>query len=117
MMEGNNKLWEPTEKQFLSPQEKVMLMKQEADEVVREFVKRKPEEIRTEELYEAISRVDSLQEMAEKSGEENLPQYLLKKIEELREHKNLGAKAKMGTMTSFEKVRDPRKRPRIGTHN
>lgn len=114
-MEGNNKLWEPTEKQFLSPQEKAMRVKQEADEIVREFMKRKPEETKAEELYAAISQIDSLQEMAEKSGEENLPQYLLKKIEELKAHKNLGTKAKMDTM-AFKKVHDP-KRPRIGTHN
>jgi hypothetical protein len=118
MAEGeSSKLWEPTEKQFLAPQEKLLILKQEVDEVTRKFKEKKPEEIKTEELYEAISQIDSFQKMAEESGDEKMPQYLIEKIEELRAHKNLGTKARMDTMAPFQKVSDPRKRPKIGTHN
>jgi len=116
MIERSSKLWEPTEK-FLAPQEKVLRLKQSIDEVVRKFKEKNPEEIKAEELYEAISEVDSFQKMAEESGDENMPQYLVEKIEELRVHKNLGTKAKMDTMAPFQKVNDPKKRPKIGTHN
>lgn len=116
MMEGNSpRLWEPTEKQFLSPQEKLLRLKQEVDDVVRKFKEKKPEEIKAEELYEAMSQVDSYQKMAEESGDENMPQYLIEKIEELKVYKNQGTKARMDTM-AFKKFHDPRK-PRIGTHN
>ncbi len=115
-MLNENKLWEPTEKQFLAPQEKAAMIKQEIDKIIKDFLKRDSKTIKTEELYTEISKIDSYQKMAEDSGDENLPKYLSDKIEELKTHKNSGIKVKMGTMTPFTRVNDPRRR-RIGTHN
>lgn len=114
-MFNENKLWEPTEK-FLAPQEKVMMLKQEVDSIVEDFLKRDSKTIKAEELITETTKINSYKKMAEELGEENLPQYLLDAVEKIRNHKNKGNLDKMKTMSPFVKVHDPR-RPQIGTHN
>lgn len=103
----------------ISPQEKNMMLMQEADEAVRDFLKKDPAKIKAEELIEATTRIDSLRYMAENSGNEELPKYLDDRIAELRAHKNLGAKAKLESMGTFANVPKPnfRGKRKIGTHN
>jgi len=115
MMEGNNKLWEPTEK-FLAPQEKVMMLKQEVDSIVEDFLRRDPKTIKAEELITETTKINSYNKMAENLGDEELPQYLLDAVEKIRSHKNKGNLDKIKDMSPFIRVHDPRK-PRIGTHN
>lgn len=115
-MEGNNKLWEPTEKQFLAPQEKVMMLKQEIVSIVGDFLKRDPKTIKAEELITETTKINSYNKLAESLNDETLPQYLLDAAEKLRAHKNTGNLDKIKNMYPFVKVHDPRK-PRVDTHN
>jgi hypothetical protein len=114
-MLNENKLWEPTEK-FLAPQEKIMMLKQEVDSIVENFLQLDPKTIKAEELITETTKINSFNKMAESLDSENLPQYLTDAVEKIRNHKNKGNADKMKSMSSFVKVHDPRK-PRIGTHN
>ncbi|HCP08593.1 MAG TPA: hypothetical protein DIT25_02230 [Candidatus Moranbacteria bacterium] len=105
------------EQRGLSPQEKILRIKQEADETLKEFQKKDSSEIKAEELYTAISKIDSLRYVAENSGDENLPEYLDKKIKELRKHKTSGIKDKLYSMGTFQVPKKPYGKRKIGTHN
>lgn len=114
------KMWTSLENKQLAPQEKILMLKQEVDETVKNFTQKDPADIRIEELYEDISKIDSLQPQAEKLGDESLPQYLRDNIEKLRNHKhstlNSGMK-EFGEIKTAPKADRFAKSMRIGTHN
>jgi len=113
-MFNENKIWEPTEK-FLAPQEKVMMLKQEVDSIVEDFLKRDPKTIKVEELITETTKINSHKQMAENLGDENLPQYLSDAVEKIRNHKDAGNLDRMKSMSSMGLYNDP-KNPRLGTH-
>jgi hypothetical protein len=101
--------WEITDR-TMGEQQKVLTIKQEVLETVKNFLERDPKTITAQELITAKTDINSHRSLAEKHSDVGLPKYLEDAVEKIENHKNSSDLSKMGP------VSDNYKRRRIGTH-
>ncbi len=115
-MLNENRMMGSNEERGLSPQEREKTIQWEAYQITEDYASKDPKELKSDDYYAVINRMETLRKMAEKSGNEKLLEYLEMKTNEIKDHKTFVSKLRLQSMSSFKKVRDPRK-PQIGTHN
>lgn len=115
-MLNENRMMGSNEERGLSPQERIKTIQWEADQIAEDYINKDPKELKSDDYYAALNKMETLRRMAEGTGNEKLLEYLGIKTNEIEEHKTSGSKLKLESMSAFKKVRDSRK-PQIGTHN